>query len=163
WREPTRPLGSSTGPCRSTWRRSSSSRPSSAPTTPTPSPAWTTWRRATRPPGSWTWPCRSTRRRSSSRRPSSAPTTPTPSPHDPPAFHLPPRRYQAPGKLDGALPLYVETLKLIKAKLGPDHPSSLTSFNNLAEAYQAAGKLDRALPLYEETLKLKKAKLGPDH
>ena len=50
-----------------------------------------------------------------------------------------------------------------KAKLGPDHPDTLTSMNNLAVGYQAAGKLDKALPLFEETLALRKAKLGPDH
>ena len=71
--------------------------------------------------------------------------------------------YQAAGKLDLALPLFEETLKLRKAKLGPDHPDTLDSMNNLAMAYQAAGKLDLALPLFEETLKLRKAKLGPDH
>ena len=49
------------------------------------------------------------------------------------------------------------------AKLGADHPDTLTSMNNLATGYQAAGKLDLALPLFEETLKLRKAKLGPDH
>ena len=41
-----------------------------------------------------------------------------------------------------------------QAKLGPEHPDTLTSMNNLALAYQAAGKLDLALPLFEETLKL---------
>ena len=41
-----------------------------------------------------------------------------------------------------------------QAKLGPEHPDTLTSMNNLAVAYQAAGKLDLALPLFEETLKL---------
>src|SRR5437868_2045826 len=51
----------------------------------------------------------------------------------------------------------------MKAKLGPDHPHTLMSMNNLATAYQAAGKLDLALPLFEETLKLRKAKRGPDH
>jgi len=61
------------------------------------------------------------------------------------------------------LPLLEETLRLRKAKLGPDHPDTLNSMNNLAGGYQAAGQLDKALPLYEETLKLKKAKLGPDH
>ena len=54
-------------------------------------------------------------------------------------------------------------MKLRKAKLGPDHPDTLTSMNNLAMAYQDAGKLDLALPLFEETLRLRKAKLGPDH
>jgi tetratricopeptide (TPR) repeat protein len=71
--------------------------------------------------------------------------------------------YKSAGKLDLALPLFEETLKLHKAKLGPKHPSTLISMNNLAGAYKSAGKLDLALPLFEETLKLKKAKLGPDH
>jgi tetratricopeptide (TPR) repeat protein len=65
--------------------------------------------------------------------------------------------------LDRALPLYEESLKLRKAKLGPDHPDTLTTMNSLATVYKAAGKVDRALPLYEESLKLRKAKLGPDH
>ena len=71
--------------------------------------------------------------------------------------------YQAAGKLDLALPLFKETLKLRKAKLRPDHPDTLVSMNNLARAYQAVAKLGLALPLFEETLKLMKAKLGPDH
>ena len=71
--------------------------------------------------------------------------------------------YQAAGKPDLALPLFEETLELRKAKLGPEHPDTLASMNNLAVAYQAAGKLDLALPLFEETLKLRKAKLGPEH
>jgi tetratricopeptide (TPR) repeat protein len=71
--------------------------------------------------------------------------------------------YRESGKLDLALPLYEETLKLRKAKLGPDHPETLSSMGNLAMAFDAAGKLDLALPLYEETFKLMKAKLGSDH
>ena len=51
----------------------------------------------------------------------------------------------------------------MKAKLGRDHPDTLTTMNNLALAYQAAGKLNLALPLFEETLRLRTAKLGPDH
>ena len=50
-----------------------------------------------------------------------------------------------------------------QAKLGPEHPDTLTSMNNLAQAYQAAGKLNLALPLFEKTLKLRKTKPGPDH
>ena len=33
--------------------------------------------------------------------------------------------YEKAGKLDLAVPLYEETLKLRKAKLGPDHPETL--------------------------------------
>ncbi len=52
---------------------------------------------------------------------------------------------------------------LMKAKLGPEHPHTINSMNNLAGAYQAAGKLDLALPLFEESLMLMEAKLGPEH
>gem|GEM_PF-2939667 len=71
--------------------------------------------------------------------------------------------YYTAGKLDLALPLLEETLKLTKIKQGADHPDTLASTNNLAEGYRAADKLDLALPLHEETLKLTKAKLGADH
>ena len=40
--------------------------------------------------------------------------------------------YRAVGKLDLALPLFEETLKLSRAKLGQDHLLTLNSMNNLA-------------------------------
>ncbi len=54
-------------------------------------------------------------------------------------------------------------LRLKKAKLGDEHPDTLTSMNNLAVSYHSAGRLDEAIPLLEETLRLRKAKLGDDH
>ncbi len=67
----------------------------------------------------------------------------------------------------GEAPLAVEVfrkaLDAYKAKLGPDHPDTLLSMNNLAAAYQASGQLARAVPLFEETLQQRKARLGPDH
>ena len=47
--------------------------------------------------------------------------------------------------------------------LGPDHPHTLASRNNLASAYQDAGRLDEAIPLLEQTLKDRAHILGPDH
>ena len=47
--------------------------------------------------------------------------------------------------------------------LGPDHPDTLTSRNNLAAAYQAAGRAAEAIPLYEQTLADRERVLGPDH
>ena len=47
--------------------------------------------------------------------------------------------------------------------LGPDHPDTLASRNNLAGAYQAAGRLDDAIPLYEQTLEDHTRILGPHH
>ncbi len=49
------------------------------------------------------------------------------------------------------------------ALLGPDHPDTLSSMNNLAISYAALGRHAEALKLREETLALRKAKLGPDH
>ena len=67
------------------------------------------------------------------------------------------------GQNERALKLFEETLVLRKAKLGPDHPDTLVSMNNLANSYHDAGQNDRALKLYEEALALVKAKLGPNH
>ena len=39
-----------------------------------------------------------------------------------------------------------------KAKLGDDHPDTLTSINNLAHLLQAQGHLAEAEPLYREAL-----------
>ena len=47
--------------------------------------------------------------------------------------------------------------------LGPDHPETLGSRNNLANAYRAAGRLDEAISLHEQVLAARERVLGPDH
>ena len=47
--------------------------------------------------------------------------------------------------------------------LGPDHPDTLASRNNLAGAYRAAGDLGRAIPLYTQNLTDRERILGPNH
>ena len=47
--------------------------------------------------------------------------------------------------------------------LGPDHPDTLTTRNNLALAYQDAGRLDEAIGLHEQTLAARERVLGADH
>ncbi len=71
--------------------------------------------------------------------------------------------YRGVGESERAIGFLQRSLKLMKAKLGPEHPDTLATMNDLAWAYKVAGKPDLALPLFEETLKLRKAKLGPDH
>ncbi|MFG2899896.1 tetratricopeptide repeat protein [Streptomyces zaomyceticus] len=47
--------------------------------------------------------------------------------------------------------------------LGPDHPNTLASKNNVASAYWSAGDLGRALPLLEQALTTRMRVLGPNH
>ncbi len=49
------------------------------------------------------------------------------------------------------------------AVLGPDHPDTLTSRNNLATTYQDAGRTTEAITLHERTLADMERLLGPDH
>ena len=47
--------------------------------------------------------------------------------------------------------------------LGPDHPDTRTSRDNLAAAYLDAGRTDEAISLFERTLTDRERVLGPDH
>ncbi len=47
--------------------------------------------------------------------------------------------------------------------LGPDHPGTLTSRNNLAVAYWDAGRTGEAITLHERNLATRERVLGPDH
>ena len=58
-----------------------------------------------------------------------------------------------------AVVLLKKALATYQAKLGPEHPHTLISMNNLALAYQDSGDLEHALPLNEEELKLQDRKI----
>jgi hypothetical protein len=47
--------------------------------------------------------------------------------------------------------------------LGPDHPDTLQSRNNLANAYHDASRVAEAIPLHERTMADMERVLGPDH
>jgi non-specific serine/threonine protein kinase/serine/threonine-protein kinase len=70
---------------------------------------------------------------------------------------------EALGKLDAAEPLYREALEGRRRKLGDEHPSTLTSINNLSALLHARGKLDDAEPLIREALEARRSTLGDDH
>ena len=46
---------------------------------------------------------------------------------------------------------------------GLDHPDTLASRNNLANAHRAAGRFAEAIVLHERTLANRERVLGPDH
>src|SRR5262249_22814679 len=67
------------------------------------------------------------------------------------------------GEASLAVEVVQSALATRKARLGPDHPDTLESTNDLGTAYRASGQLAKALPLLEEMLEKTKAKLGQGH
>jgi tetratricopeptide (TPR) repeat protein len=59
--------------------------------------------------------------------------------------------------------LWREAASIIETQLGPDHPDTARSLNNLAGLLQAQGDLSGARPLYERALAICEKVLGPDH
>ncbi|KAF5855882.1 hypothetical protein ETB97_008292, partial [Aspergillus alliaceus] len=59
--------------------------------------------------------------------------------------------------------LGVQALELRKQVLGPEHPDTLTSMNNLALTYSDQGLWKEAEELEMQTLELRKQVLGPEH
>src|SRR5450755_1608167 len=76
---------------------------------------------------------------------------------------------QAGGYLDGraryteAEPLYVRALAINEQQLGPNHPDTANSLNNLALLYDNQGKYEQAKLLYQRALTIYEQQLGPDH
>ena len=67
------------------------------------------------------------------------------------------------GQPHAAAGYHAALLQQAEGRLGPDHPDTLTSRENLAGAYHAAGRLTDALPLFESTASAFERILGPDH
>mgnify|MGYP000936789235 CR=1 FL=1 len=73
------------------------------------------------------------------------------------------RAYLSAGLLDQAITLFEKNLADSERVLGPDHPGTLVSRNNLALAYQDAGRLEKAIDLFKQTLADSERILGSDH
>jgi len=50
-----------------------------------------------------------------------------------------------------------------KTVLGPEHPSTLASMNNLASTYQDQGRWNEAEKLNVQVMEIRKTMLGPEH
>ena len=62
-----------------------------------------------------------------------------------------------------ARPLYERALAINEKVLGPEHPNTALSLNNLARMLQAQGDLAGARPLFERALAINEKVLGPEH
>ncbi|KAG2490690.1 hypothetical protein HYH03_010852 [Edaphochlamys debaryana] len=70
---------------------------------------------------------------------------------------------KARGRHEEAEPLYRQVLELRQRVLGPEHPDTVSSINNLASCIQARGRYEEAEPLYRQALELRQRVLGPEH
>ena len=66
------------------------------------------------------------------------------------------------GRPQAALSLS-DAVHLLNETLGPDHPTTLASRNNLANAYRSAGRLEQAIVLHKRTLEDRERVLKPNH
>ncbi|MGQ9870315.1 tetratricopeptide repeat protein [Leptodesmis sp.] len=59
--------------------------------------------------------------------------------------------------------LYLRSLSIREQQLGPDHPDTVTSLNNLATLYCSMGRYTEAEPLHKQSIAIFVAKLGLNH
>ena len=59
--------------------------------------------------------------------------------------------------------LYKKALVIREKALGLEHPSTATSYNNLAELYRVQGRYDEAEPLFIKALVIREKALGLEH
>jgi tetratricopeptide (TPR) repeat protein len=62
-----------------------------------------------------------------------------------------------------AKPLFERALAIYEQVLGPNHPHTATSLNNLAGLYQSQSDYEQAKPLFERALAITEQVLGPNH
>ena len=67
------------------------------------------------------------------------------------------------GDYAAARPLYARALQIREQALGPEHPTTALSLNNLAALLYAQGDYAAARPLLERALQITEQVLGPDH
>jgi Tetratricopeptide repeat len=67
------------------------------------------------------------------------------------------------GDYQRAAQLHEQTLTIRERVLGPEHPDTLGSRNNLANALDGLGDYQRAAQLHEQTLTIRERVLGPEH
>ena len=67
------------------------------------------------------------------------------------------------GDYDAAEPLFRRALAINERALGPEHPVTATSLNNLSALLSDKGDYDAAEPLYHRALAIRERALGPEH
>jgi tetratricopeptide (TPR) repeat protein len=61
------------------------------------------------------------------------------------------------------IPLHEEFVQIVEGHLGPEHPDTATSLDNLATLYNHQGQYSEAERLYQRALMIREKILGPEH
>jgi CHAT domain-containing protein len=72
-------------------------------------------------------------------------------------------QYYAMGQYHQATALAQRALEIREKALGPEHPETAVSLNNLANLFEAMGDYAKAEPLFEHALAIREKALGPEH
>ena len=67
------------------------------------------------------------------------------------------------GRYADAIQACRKALAINESTLGPEHPKTATSLNNLAQLYHDQGRYSDAEPLYKRALAIEEKALGPEH
>ena len=67
------------------------------------------------------------------------------------------------GRYEEAIPLAQRALAIHEKALGPEHPDTVRSLNNLAGLYEATDAYAKAEPLLQQALAIREKALGPEH
>ena len=59
--------------------------------------------------------------------------------------------------------MHKQVLELQQRVLGPEHPHTLTSMNNLGAALNSSGQHAEAAAMHKQVLELRQRVLGPEH
>ncbi len=71
--------------------------------------------------------------------------------------------FRSRGQYNEAEPLHQRALAIDEKHLGPNHPDTASSLNNLAVLYSDQGKYEQAESLHQRALAIREQRLGPDH
>jgi tetratricopeptide (TPR) repeat protein len=90
---------------------------------------------------------------------------PTPAPHlsEPDKLDQQVQELFKAGKYSEAIPPATQCLHLREQALGPEHPFTVLSLNNLAQLYVNMGDYAKAEPLLQRALKILEKAAGPEH
>ena len=67
------------------------------------------------------------------------------------------------GQYTEAEPLFQSALRIQEQVLGPEHPGTATTLNDLAYLYKNQGRYIEAEPLFQRSLRIQEQVLGPEH